>query len=85
MVLGAHGSPRQVSKQVARENACTRCPHFYFPRFPMDELDAAAVQGKITLLPGYDAELTSVTFSIQDEDHTIGNALRYMLMKEYVQ
>ena len=51
----------------------------------MDELDAAAVQGKITLLPGYDAELTSVTFSIQDEDHTIGNALRYMLMKEYVQ
>jgi len=51
----------------------------------MDELDAAAVQGKITLLPGYDAELTSVTFSIQNEDHTIGNALRYMLMKEYVQ
>lgn len=50
----------------------------------MDELDAAAVQGKITLLPGYDAELTSVTFSIQNEDHTIGNALRYMLMKEYV-
>lgn len=51
----------------------------------MDELDAAAVRGKITLLPGHDVALTSVTFCIQDEDHTLGNALRYMLMKEYVE
>lgn len=26
-----------------------------------------------------------MTFCIMDEDHTMGNALRYMLMKEYVQ
>lgn len=50
----------------------------------MDELDASAVRGKITLLPGHDAALTAVTFCIRDEDHTLGNALRYMLMKEYV-
>ncbi|WFC94072.1 RNA polymerase subunit AC19 [Malassezia brasiliensis] len=48
----------------------------------MDELDASAVRGKITLLPGHDAALTAVTFCIQDEDHTLGNALRYMLMKD---
>lgn len=47
-----------------------------------DELDANAVRGKITLLPGHDTEFTSVTFCIMDEDHTIGNALRYMLMKD---
>jgi len=35
-------------------------------------------------LPGYDTELSAVTFCIMDEDHTMGNALRYMLMKEYV-
>lgn len=35
-------------------------------------------------LPGHDVELTTVTFCIMDEDHTLGNALRYMLMKEYV-
>ncbi|WFD18392.1 RNA polymerase subunit AC19 [Malassezia caprae] len=48
----------------------------------MDELDASAVRGKVTLLPGSDEELTSVTFCIIDEDHTMGNALRYMLMKD---
>ncbi|KAI3627496.1 RPC19 [Malassezia furfur] len=48
----------------------------------MDELDASAVRGKITLLPGHDAALTAVTFCIRDEDHTLGNALRYMLMKD---
>lgn len=58
----------------------------------MDPMDASAVRGKITLvrfcsnlqLPGSDEELTAVTFCIMDEDHTMGNALRYMLMKEYV-
>lgn len=35
-------------------------------------------------LPGHDVGLTAVTFCIMDEDHTLGNALRYMLMKEYV-
>ncbi|WFD21487.1 RNA polymerase subunit AC19 [Malassezia equina] len=57
----------------------------------MEELDASAVRGKITVvrafsltfqLPGSDGELTSVTFCIMDEDHTMGNALRYMLMKD---
>jgi len=28
--------------------------------------------------------LDSATFVIRDEDHTLGNALRYMLMKKYI-
>ena len=50
----------------------------------MDELDASAVRGKVSLLPGYEPDLSSVTFCLAGEDHTLGNALRYMLMKEYV-
>ncbi|WFD29732.1 RNA polymerase subunit AC19 [Malassezia sp. CBS 17886] len=48
----------------------------------MDSVDAAAVQGKMSLLAGYDADLSAVTFCIVDEDHTLGNVLRYMLMKD---
>ncbi|EEB05706.1 DNA-directed RNA polymerase I and III subunit Rpc19 [Schizosaccharomyces japonicus yFS275] len=36
---------------------------------------------KVTILAGHSADYTSVTFQIQKEDHTLGNALRYMIMK----
>ncbi|GMM29947.1 DNA-directed RNA polymerase core subunit [Martiniozyma asiatica (nom. inval.)] len=36
---------------------------------------------KITLLPGSTSDLTAASFQILDEDHTLGNALRYMIMK----
>ena len=39
---------------------------------------------KLTLqLPGHTEDLTAVTFQILDEDHTLGNALRYIIMKKY--
>lgn len=34
-------------------------------------------------LPGHSEDLTAVTFQILDEDHTLGNALRYIIMKKY--
>jgi DNA-directed RNA polymerases I and III subunit RPAC2 len=34
-------------------------------------------------LPGHSEDLTAVTFQIQDESHTLGNALRYIIMKKY--
>lgn len=37
---------------------------------------------KLTLLPGYDSSYSAVTFCLQEEDHTLGNSLRYMVMKE---
>ena len=35
---------------------------------------------KIVILSSSDSD--SATFSIKDEDHTLGNALRYMIMKK---
>ncbi|KAJ1849769.1 RNA polymerase subunit AC19 [Coemansia sp. RSA 2703] len=36
---------------------------------------------KIEVLPGASADLTSVTFSIKEEDHTLGNSLRWAIMQ----
>ncbi|KAJ1747938.1 RNA polymerase subunit AC19 [Coemansia sp. RSA 1807] len=36
---------------------------------------------KITVVPGASSDLTSMTFSIKDEDHTLGNSLRWMIMQ----
>ncbi|KAI9506091.1 DNA-directed RNA polymerase I and III subunit Rpc19 [Coemansia spiralis] len=36
---------------------------------------------KIEILPGASADLTSVTFSIKEEDHTLGNSLRWSIMQ----
>ncbi|KAJ1874289.1 RNA polymerase subunit AC19 [Coemansia sp. RSA 1722] len=36
---------------------------------------------KITILPGASADLTSVTFCIKEEDHTLGNSLRWAIMQ----
>ncbi|BFZ63284.1 RNA polymerase subunit AC19 [Saitoella coloradoensis] len=36
---------------------------------------------KIQILPGASEDLSSATFQILEEDHTLGNALRYMIMK----
>lgn len=36
---------------------------------------------KIKLLPGSSKDGTSASFQIIDEDHTLGNALRYIIMK----
>ncbi|KAM6503485.1 RBP11-like subunits of RNA polymerase [Amanita muscaria] len=36
---------------------------------------------KVTLLDGYEPDLSAATYQIYDESHTIGNALRWMLMK----
>ena len=36
---------------------------------------------KIKILPGSSEDGTSASFQIIDEDHTLGNALRYIIMK----
>ena len=35
-------------------------------------------------LKGAEPDLSAATYQIHDESHTIGNALRWMLMKKYV-
>ncbi|KAJ1817751.1 RNA polymerase subunit AC19 [Coemansia sp. S610] len=38
-------------------------------------------ENKIEIVPGASSDLTSVTFSIKEEDHTLGNALRWCIMQ----
>lgn len=42
----------------------------------------ASIADKLTLLPGYEPDFSAVTFCLKEEDHTLGNSLRYMIMKE---
>ncbi|KZW02884.1 RBP11-like subunits of RNA polymerase [Exidia glandulosa HHB12029] len=42
---------------------------------------AATDAAKITIMKGYEEGYTAATFALHDETHTIGNALRWMLMK----
>ncbi|KDE06575.1 hypothetical protein MVLG_03072 [Microbotryum lychnidis-dioicae p1A1 Lamole] len=46
----------------------------------MDE-DGSVRSDKIYALPGFTEGYTAVTYCINDEDHTLGNLLRWMLMK----
>ncbi|EJU02222.1 RBP11-like subunit of RNA polymerase [Dacryopinax primogenitus] len=36
---------------------------------------------KISVLPGHTTDYSHATFCIEEEDHTLGNALRWMIMK----
>jgi DNA-directed RNA polymerase subunit L len=39
---------------------------------------------KLSQMAGAAPDLSAATFQIFDESHTIGNALRWMIMKKYV-
>lgn len=43
-----------------------------------EELDTE----KLKILPGATEDGTAASFQIIDEDHTLGNALRYIIMKK---
>lgn len=45
------------------------------------ENDVQVNNNKIKLLPGATSDGFAASFQIIDEDHTLGNALRYMIMK----
>ncbi|SPO22498.1 related to Rpc19 - DNA-directed RNA polymerases I and III, 18KD subunit [Ustilago trichophora] len=42
----------------------------------------ASIADKLTLLPGYEPDFSAVTFCLKEEDHTLGNSLRYIIMKD---
>ncbi|KAF8622786.1 hypothetical protein AX15_006748 [Amanita polypyramis BW_CC] len=45
---------------------------------------AESLPPKVKLLKGYEPDFSAATYQIHDESHTIGNALRWMLMKKCV-
>ncbi|EKD03443.1 DNA-directed RNA polymerase [Trichosporon asahii var. asahii CBS 8904] len=42
----------------------------------------AEIPDKITILPGHEPDYSACTFCLWEEDHTLGNALRWMIMKD---
>ncbi|KAI9638543.1 DNA-directed RNA polymerase [Dioszegia hungarica] len=43
---------------------------------------AGIIPDKITILPGHEPDYSACTFCLAQEDHTLGNALRWMIMKD---
>jgi DNA-directed RNA polymerase I and III subunit RPAC2 len=47
-----------------------------------DSVDLSIDKDRVRVLPG--STETAASFQIDGEDHTLGNALRYVIMKKYV-
>lgn len=47
----------------------------------MDTAEVEYDTDKIKMLPGLSEDGTAASFQVVDEDHTLGNALRYIIMK----
>lgn len=45
------------------------------------EAAESVVNDKIKILPGMSADGSAASFEIKQEDHTLGNALRYLIIK----
>ncbi|KAJ7801853.1 hypothetical protein B0H14DRAFT_3489095 [Mycena olivaceomarginata] len=43
----------------------------------------AQLPPKVSIMKGASPDLSAATYQIHDESHTVGNALRWMLMKKY--
>jgi RNA polymerase Rpb3/Rpb11 dimerisation domain len=48
----------------------------------VDDEVALEINDKIEILKGFESDLSAATYCLHNEDHTLGNALRYMLMKK---
>lgn len=47
-----------------------------------EEEVALEINDKIEILKGFESDLSAATYCLHNEDHTLGNALRWMLMKK---
>ncbi|PWN91717.1 RBP11-like subunits of RNA polymerase [Acaromyces ingoldii] len=46
-----------------------------------DQESVPGLNDKIEILKGYEKDLSAATYCLHQEDHTLGNVIRYMLMK----
>ncbi|OXG86537.1 DNA-directed RNA polymerase I and III subunit RPAC2 [Cryptococcus neoformans A2-102-5] len=52
------------------------------PSTLLQSVSSNAVHEKITILPGHEPDYSACTFALWQEDHTLGNALRWIIMKD---
>ncbi|WVR05041.1 hypothetical protein IAU60_002053 [Kwoniella sp. DSM 27419] len=48
----------------------------------LQSVSTSLTHEKITILPGHEADYSACTFCLWQEDHTLGNALRWIIMKD---
>ncbi|KAK8869943.1 hypothetical protein IAR55_000511 [Kwoniella newhampshirensis] len=48
----------------------------------LQSVSTSLTHEKITILPGYEPDYSACTFCLWQEDHTLGNALRWIIMKD---
>ena len=48
----------------------------------VDDEVGLEINDKIEILKGFESDLSAATYCLHNEDHTLGNALRFMLMKK---
>ncbi|WVQ71486.1 hypothetical protein IAR50_001024 [Cryptococcus sp. DSM 104548] len=52
------------------------------PSTLLQSVSTNAVHEKITILPGHEPDYSACTFALWQEDHTLGNSLRWIIMKD---
>ncbi|UZJ52827.1 hypothetical protein CBS101457_002147 [Exobasidium rhododendri] len=56
-------------------------PELDQPQMELDPELPIGLDDKVEILKGYEADLSAASYCFHHEDHTLGNAMRYMLMK----
>ncbi|WVQ78206.1 hypothetical protein IAT38_000289 [Cryptococcus sp. DSM 104549] len=52
------------------------------PSTLLQSVSTGQVHEKVTILPGHEPDYSACTFCLWEEDHTLGNALRWIIMKD---
>ncbi|OCF31521.1 DNA-directed RNA polymerase I and III subunit RPAC2 [Kwoniella heveanensis CBS 569] len=52
------------------------------PSTLLQSVSTGLTHEKITILPGHEPDYSACTFCLWQEDHTLGNALRWIIMKD---
>ncbi|CAD6589017.1 MAG: RNA polymerase subunit AC19 [Tremellales sp. Tagirdzhanova-0007] len=48
----------------------------------LQSVSSSIIPDKVTILPGNESDFSACTFCLWEEDHTLGNALRWIIMKD---
>ncbi|OCF72024.1 DNA-directed RNA polymerase I and III subunit RPAC2 [Kwoniella mangroviensis CBS 8886] len=48
----------------------------------LQSVSTSTVHEKVSILPGHEPDYSACTFCLWQEDHTLGNALRWIIMKD---
>ncbi|TXT13745.1 hypothetical protein VHUM_01112 [Vanrija humicola] len=74
-------APKTEEERRAEETASRRHARLDNAGILHMSANSGEVHEKVSILPGFEPDYSACTFCLWEEDHTLGNALRWMLMK----